>query len=327
VRGPKEIRHINFLRALLRTRCDCDIARDRAAGLGFQPQIRRYPIKFQPTDHTLNNSYCAALLASMAYQTQAEIENQLVEHGYLQWRVSFMKTPLASAFVTEWDDTLVVAFKGSSTAREWLNNANIRLKRTPHGRIHAGFHNAVVQIGPPLLQLIRPGLLSGSKVVVTGHSRGGALASLFGFLLVLNGFMPHTIYTFGSPKVADAEFANNFRRASKKYPVKASCIPYFIAFPITLLLSVVTMVWAFALVPLKFKVQGIFRKAWGGGKSAEAKDRHTPAQIHSMSMYLQNLFAEAEKQTKICLAYYVITKRAISLSRPSPAEGVMNTLP
>jgi hypothetical protein len=315
VQGPKEIRHIKVLRALLKGRCDCDILRDRAAGAGYQAQGKRRPIKFQPTDHTLNNSYCAALLAALAYKTQAEIERELVEYGYLQWKVWFLKTPLASAFVTEWDDTLVVAFKGSSTAREWLNNANVRLKRTAYGGIHAGFYHAIMQIGPPLLRLILPGLLSGSKVIVTGHSRGGVLATLFVFLLAINGFRVGGLYSFGSPKPGDAEFANHWRSESEQYSVRARWMPSLVAFPITLLSTLAYLLWTLALVPLKFRMRRTLRKVWRGGKSEADDLRFTPVKDHFISSYLQSLLAEVEWRTKVSMIYYKVIERAISSSQ------------
>ncbi len=299
------------------------MARDRAAGAGHKAQDRKRPIKFQPTDHTFNNSYCAALLAELAYKSQPEIERELVEYGYSQWKVWFLRTPLASAFVTEWDDTLVIAFKGSSTVREWLSNANVRLKRTPYGGIHAGFYNSIMQIGPPLLGLLLPGLLSGSKVIVTGHSRGGALATLFFFFLALNGFRAGGLHTFGSPKPGDSEFANHRRSESKRFPVRAIRTPSLVAVPITLLLTVALLFWKTALLPLLFRIGRRLRKL-RVGTSADADDlSYTPIKDHFISSYIRSLAAEVEWRTKVSLIYYEIIARAISSSRLIAADPVM----
>jgi hypothetical protein len=77
--------------------------------------------------------------------------------------------------------------------------------------------------------MILPGLLSGSKVVLTGHSRGGALACLFSYFLVINGYRPHAIYTFDSPKFGTGEFFDFFEGDGPKELKEPSPISGFFA--------------------------------------------------------------------------------------------------
>lgn len=247
---------------MLRGKCDCTIAREKMI---LKEMIDRQNPKlvkrrFDLGSNAPDNSYLAAVLADMAYKTQPQIESELLKYGYFLPRVWLLRTPLASAFITEWDNAIVVAFKGSSNAREWLNNLNIWLARTPYGRIHAGFYHTIKQVGPPLLELIYPGLLSGSKVIVTGHSRGGALATLFVFLLALNGFSAGGLYIFGSPKIGDGEFANNWRNDGDKIPVRHRRIPQWLIFPIAVLLNFGYVLWVFAVRPLCFNARALFRR-------------------------------------------------------------------
>jgi hypothetical protein len=168
----------------------------------------------------LGNALFAAVLSGIAYKSQPEAEAELAEVGYRDTKVLFFRTSLLSAVVIEWGEVLAVAFKGSSTWREWLNNLNFWPRRTPYGIVHAGFAHAIEKFGPYLYKAILPGLLSGSKVVLTGHCRGGTLATLFSFFLALNSHRVHAVYTFGAPNFGDAEFVSHFGGKSPPPPTR-----------------------------------------------------------------------------------------------------------
>lgn len=101
----------------------------------------------------------------------------------------------------------VVCFRGTSKTRQWIMNAVIR----PHGwkrfrregdrtdaRVHSGFYLIFKRIRPilaPVLETLpRPWIF-------TGHSLGGALASIAGVV-----FRADLVSTFGAPKVGNAAF-------------------------------------------------------------------------------------------------------------------------
>lgn len=95
----------------------------------------------------------------------------------------------------------VVVFRGTSELRDWLVNLQVAPTRWPGGgRVHRGFLRALLRVWRPLRLRLRqcPGPL-----FATGHSLGGALATLAGAAL-----RPHAIYSFGAPRVGDAAFAN-----------------------------------------------------------------------------------------------------------------------
>jgi hypothetical protein len=145
-----------FYLATLAVRCDCDVAKERVVEVALERAEASRKAGIPPLKHyqwgkAPGNDYFAAVLASLAYKMQPGIETELVDLGYVLPRVWFVRSKLASAFITEWDDTIVVVFKGSSTLREWISNLNIWLKRTPYGRVHAGFYNALNEIFPQLL--------------------------------------------------------------------------------------------------------------------------------------------------------------------------------
>ncbi|KAJ6476485.1 lipase [Mycena vitilis] len=78
-------------------------------------------------------------------------------------------------------------------------------------RVHRGFRNAYDDVAEDVLAIVTAQLAQfpGFRVVVTGHSMGGALAS-FGAPLIKGALPSATValYTFGQPRVGNAEYAS-----------------------------------------------------------------------------------------------------------------------
>ncbi|KAK7197888.1 lipase [Novymonas esmeraldas] len=117
---------------------------------------------------------------------------------------------------------IVVAFRGTSTATNWLQN--IKYFRTPYTissscgaacEVHRGFFSTYLSVRPQVnmavMRLI--GLLPGYQVLVTGHSLGGAMAMLAAvdlqeqFNKMWAPQQPVVLYTFGAPRVGNPAFA------------------------------------------------------------------------------------------------------------------------
>ncbi len=101
----------------------------------------------------------------------------------------------------------VVCFRGTSKTRQWIMNAVVRphgwrrfrLKEDPEGAyVHSGFYVFFKRIWPKILptleKLPRPWIF-------TGHSLGGALATIAGVVAY-----PDLVCTFGAPRVGSSEF-------------------------------------------------------------------------------------------------------------------------
>jgi len=109
----------------------------------------------------------------------------------------------------EGDGPTVVCFRGTSRTRQWVMNAVARPHRWRRFRladepetayVHSGFYVFLKRIWPKLDAMLhslpRPWIF-------TGHSLGGALASLAGALE-----HPDLVCTFGAPKVGNADFCS-----------------------------------------------------------------------------------------------------------------------
>lgn len=84
--------------------------------------------------------------------------------------------------------------------------------------VHSGFLAAYYSVKPRLMNVL-DGLLDGAdwKVLITGHSLGGALATLFAYDVANRVYLTRprpkhvSMYNYGSPRVGNSAFARRFK--------------------------------------------------------------------------------------------------------------------
>ncbi|MGD1860897.1 MAG: Mbeg1-like protein [Leptolyngbyaceae cyanobacterium] len=118
--------------------------------------------------------------------------------------------------------TLYVVFRGSEKGLDWINNFQMRQRIYPYGdesetdvRFHQGFMNAYLAVRDPLLDLVKT--FPKVPVIATGHSLGGAIATIAALDIQYN-ITQHdeqqsiAVYSFGAPRVGNAALVNSFRQ-------------------------------------------------------------------------------------------------------------------
>lgn len=103
----------------------------------------------------------------------------------------------------------IIIFPGTASARDWRTDAKI-LKTSwwENAMVHSGFAEAFRSVGAEIMEALYAG--RAERVVITGHSLGGALATLCADALEDAGFDIEGVYTFGSPRVGNRTFARNY---------------------------------------------------------------------------------------------------------------------
>ncbi|KAI9788784.1 MAG: hypothetical protein M1816_006565 [Peltula sp. TS41687] len=106
---------------------------------------------------------------------------------------------------------IVVAFRGSTSVRNWVFNGDIGLFPTDlctGCHVHHGFWTAWKEIESTVLAAVKNAVAAnpGFAVKVTGHSLGGAIATIAAAKLRQTG-TPAALYSFGCPRVGDDAFA------------------------------------------------------------------------------------------------------------------------
>ena len=142
------------------------------------------------------------------------------------------------------EERITIVFRGSVTKTDFLTDANISLARAPHPRnyaeqttseelgevgIHKGFYDYLfsengksskyVEIMKQLERLYAESPSRRKyKIYVTGHSLGGALATLFGYYASCSSTLPVpiTVVSVASPRVGNLSFAKSFVELESK---------------------------------------------------------------------------------------------------------------
>jgi hypothetical protein len=181
--------------------------------------IAPHDIDAIPTRRAAYSDRTAALLAKVAMLAYIDFDDDarrsILEGALRHGRAVPFETLSAGdteALVAETDKFAVVAFRGTTSRRDFLTDLNIFTSRANVAdrevRVHAGFYEAFRTIEGQLhkcLRAQRPEL----PLYLTGHSLGGALAlvaaAAFGGTDGL-GDRIAAVYTFGAPRVGGPDF-------------------------------------------------------------------------------------------------------------------------
>ena len=129
----------------------------------------------------------------------------------------------AAYLLTTAEGLVVLSFRGSVDSEDYASDA--KAARTTYmgcGSVdacglHRGFYDVYKALAPALIQAVHlaiPGAQRATTpIVVTGHSLGGALATIAAYELAVAGYLVRGVYTFGSPRVGNAAFAAAFTMA------------------------------------------------------------------------------------------------------------------
>jgi len=144
----------------------------------------------------------------------------------------FRSSQINAGYVGRTGDGIVVAFRGTIAPiplsalglRDWLgdffqqphSNRSDELKIP--GAVHSGFYNAVTSIIRPVAEAVKaldPTLEA--PVYITGHSKGGAMASIGAYILQTSFGIPiREVVTFASPRVGDSTFKTAYDAVLKQ---------------------------------------------------------------------------------------------------------------
>ncbi len=114
---------------------------------------------------------------------------------------------------------IIVAFRGTEGPtgfRDWLTNIKHLMRKAPDSwgtnlNVHKGFYSALSTVYQSVRNKVRSTRTNNQKVFLTGHSLGGALATLCAFRFQKVGDVDvNGVYTFGAPRVGDLNFANEY---------------------------------------------------------------------------------------------------------------------
>ncbi|WP_299546170.1 lipase family protein [uncultured Tateyamaria sp.] len=184
------------------------------------------------TAHSMTNAYLLSVLSFYAYHQPSVVNGDWSDVLRGQVRAlsdpddkAKLETVESSGSVTSLSDVEVaiiansrvifVVFRGSeSSPHDWINNINHRMVDAPghlggttNIRVHLGFWASLDSRYPEIAAKVKSRRNNNQKVFLSGHSLGGALATLCAYRFARAEPIPvDGVYTFGGPRVGNHKF-------------------------------------------------------------------------------------------------------------------------
>lgn len=120
----------------------------------------------------------------------------------------------------------VLAFRGTENLRDAKTDISALFKSTPYGKAHQGFLEAYQSVADKVEKALDASAAEGNdaQLLVTGHSLGGALATVATRMLE-KAYTISGCYTFGSPRVGDERWADSFKTPVYRVINRADPVP------------------------------------------------------------------------------------------------------
>ena len=181
------------------------------------------------------NAYWLASCANLAYKKPDDIRKQAKEWGLTQFQFlgetedlevekaasqllagkgwTLLEGAGTEGFVVGNNKFVIVSFRGTEELTDFV--ADARANQVPdvgkRGKLHSGFAAAFSEsVSTELKKAVSNLTKEGQGIWVTGHSLGGALATLAAAELTFAGLKLQGVYTFGQPRVCDPHFAEAY---------------------------------------------------------------------------------------------------------------------
>lgn len=165
----------------------------------------------------------ALFLASVCGQAYTQFQNldsgfYYVPNGYEHVGTIFAhqseKANDRFGFVMTSEHYSIVAFRGSSTSVDWIHDFIAQQIEFPYvknvGGTHKGFTDIYSAVRDSMFEHIAT-LPAHKPLFITGHSLGGALATLAAMDIMCNTSIEQvSVYTYASPRVGDPHFVKQY---------------------------------------------------------------------------------------------------------------------
>ncbi|MDF1813695.1 MAG: CHAT domain-containing protein [Verrucomicrobiales bacterium] len=186
-------------------------------------------MKFQESlagDDFWTKAYSLALASKVSYRT-----NEVVSEVTGRWgfgKCEHFESSNTEGFVASNSEIILIAFRGTDGQEDLKLDLTFTPIKVGDHNFHRGFRKAFEDVEGELRQMVRNASPESKKLYFTGHSLGGALATIAAAELS-EEFTTHEIFTYGQPGVGTASFAgfynNTFPSKSFRFVNKGDIIP------------------------------------------------------------------------------------------------------
>gem|GEM_PF-4307497 len=161
-------------------------------------------------------AYTPSFYAVHTAKTAGFTQSEFVDEGWGK------KDPTGfQALVASRAGVRIVSVRGSSEMSDWSSNSNDTTRPVwslgIEGWIHRGYADQVESAVSNVKRALDRGN-DEAPVIVTGHSLGGAVASVLATKLAKDGYPIGRLVTFAAPRAGDETFARAAKKALEKEP-------------------------------------------------------------------------------------------------------------
>ena len=142
-----------------------------------------------------------ALASKLAYEGRVTVDQ--TARGWGLEDLEFVQRDDTQCFCAASPAAVLIAFRGTESLGDWLINLNLVASNQPYGIVHQGFQHGFVAVRRPLER--RLARFPDRPVLLTGHSLGGALATIAAAEFQ-HAYQVQGVYTFGQPAVGRGPF-------------------------------------------------------------------------------------------------------------------------
>lgn len=176
------------------------------------------PGSIAPDGFSFAAAYSLAHASHLVYENDLERVAKEIERSNAGLAAfSSLANPFSFAatqgMVIETESRLILVIRGSESKDDWLLNLQAKQRRVwfdVPGKVHKGFWRALKHIWDPVVvPLMAASKSSRKKVVICGHSLGGAIATVVAARIAYKFDRESiaSVYTYGQPRVGNAKFA------------------------------------------------------------------------------------------------------------------------
>ena len=158
-----------------------------------------------------NKPYLMAVLSGVAYREPEDANKTFEKYGFHNHR--FIDKQGAQCYII-WNDTdAIICFRGTEPKETSDIKADLNAiqRQGLHnkGDVHGGFQGEINKVWDDLNFTVAD--IQDRKIHITGHSLGGAMATICAKRLQEEGIEPHCLYTYGSPRVGDKKWVSTLQ--------------------------------------------------------------------------------------------------------------------
>lgn len=178
------------------------------------------PADYCPQAYQPSTAHLLAGLSDLAYEEdRGKVKAKLEQHGFTLDEYDIRHEDLSvEGFIAQDNEKVIVAFAGTKDLEDWKNNAKTWSEPIddPSCGKQIRFHKGFYETSKEVLKQNNAGLIAhlvelqkqGKKVYVTGHSLGGAMASITAYYLKTSETPIELagVYTYGQPYTGDDDF-------------------------------------------------------------------------------------------------------------------------